>query len=190
MLFSYACTETQPARGPATPLFYVFTEPIGTTNGGIAGFGLLIAQYSTFSAQINDLWPIRGAARRFSAVAPGLGLRSPTGEDRKRRQLAGRNLSVKSVTGPGRRRKILLEFAFHPLVLLGVGRGFLLLGDVRPTLGIFGIHLEPFFQSGLGVRLDGIGGTFRLAHTAVDALVRMDNQHVVAFVEAVYGADL
>src|SRR6267378_8170778 len=151
---------------------------------------LAIAQYSTFSVKINDLWPIRGAARPFSAVSPGLGLRSTTGEDRNRRQLAGRNLSVKSVTGTWSRRKILLEFAFHPLVLLGVGRGFLLLGDVRPALGIFGIHLEPFFQSGLGVGLDGIRGTFRLAHTAVDAFVRMDDQHVVAFVETVHGADL
>src|SRR6266478_8032967 len=79
-------------------------EPIGTTNGGIAGFGLLIAQYSTFSAKINDLWPIRGAARRFSAVSPGLGLRSTSGEDRKRRQIFGQNLSAKSVTGTWSRR--------------------------------------------------------------------------------------
>ena len=100
------------------------------------------------------------------------------------------DLSVKSVAGTWSRRKIFLEFAFNPLIILGVGRGFLLLGDVRPALGIFGIYLEPFFQSGLGVGLDGIGGTFRLAHTAVDAFVRMDDQHVVAFVETVHGADL
>src|SRR6266576_7267037 len=68
------------------------------------------------------------------------------------------DLSVKSVTGIWSRRKIFLEFAFHPLILLGFGRGFLLLRDVRQALGIFGIHLEPFFQSGLGVWLDGIGG--------------------------------
>jgi hypothetical protein len=120
-------------------------EPIGTTNGGIAGFGLLMGQYSTFSVKINDLWPNRGAARPFSAVSSGLGLRSVTGEDRKRHQISGQNLTLKSVTGTWCRRKILLEFAFHPLKILGVGRGFLLLGDVRPALGIFGIYLEPFF---------------------------------------------
>src|SRR5258705_12056816 len=106
-------------------------------------------------------------SRRCEAVfgrIPRIRVRSTTGEDRKRRQLAGRNLSVKSVTGTWSRRKILLEFAFHPLVLLGVGRGFLLLGDVRPTLGIFGFHLEPFFKYTLCVELDGIRGTFTLAH--------------------------
>src|SRR6266478_9413120 len=95
-----------------------------------------------------------------------------------------------SVAGPRSRRKIFLEFPFHTLKILGVGRGFLLLGDVRPGLGIFGIHLEPFFQARLGIGLDGVGGTFWLAHSAVDTFIGMDDQHVVAFVEAIYGADL
>jgi hypothetical protein len=95
----------------------------------------------------------------------------------------------RSVAGARSRRKIFLEFAFHTLKILGVGRGFLLLGDVRPGLGIFGIHLKPFFQARLGIGLDGVGGTFGLAHTAVDTFIRMNDQHIVAFVEAVYGAD-
>src|ERR1700722_1236636 len=94
-----------------------------------------------------------------------------------------------SVAGSWSRRKIFLELAFHTLEILGVGRGFLLLGDIRPALGVFGIHLKPLFQARFGIRLDGIGWAFGLAHAAVDAFVRMDHQHIVAFVEAVDGAD-
>jgi len=51
-------------------------------------------------------------------------------------------------------------------------------------------YLEPFFEAGLGVRLDGVGRTFGFAHPAIDAFVRMDHQHVLALVEAIDGADL
>src|ERR1700678_3034062 len=95
-----------------------------------------------------------------------------------------------SVAGTGIRRKIFLELALFPLEILGVARGFLLLGNIRPSLGIFGVDLEPLFEARLGIRLDGVGGTFRLAHTAIDALVRMDDQHVLALVKAIDGADL
>src|SRR4051812_30834988 len=63
----------------------------------------------------------------------------------------------RSVAVPGFWRKIFLELAFLALEILGVGRGFLLLGDVRPGLGVFGIHLQPLLQPGLGVGLDRIG---------------------------------
>src|SRR5260221_5817806 len=94
-----------------------------------------------------------------------------------------------SVSGAGLLGKILLELAFHALEILRVGRGFLLLGDVRPALGVFGIHLEPLLQPRFGVWLDGVGGTFGFAYAAVDAFVRMDDQHVLTLVEAVDGAD-
>src|ERR1700760_2842911 len=48
---------------------------------------------------------------------------------------------------------------------------------------------EPLLQARLGVRLDRIRRAFRFADTAVDAFVRMDHQHVVALVEAIYRAD-
>ncbi|GCC47638.1 hypothetical protein chiPu_0031496, partial [Chiloscyllium punctatum] len=64
------------------------------------------------------------------------------------------------------------------------------LGDVRPALGVVAVDLEPLFQARLGVRLDGVGRTFRLAYAAIDAFVRMDDQHVLALVEAIDGADL
>ena len=42
----------------------------------------------------------------------------------------------------------------------------------------------------LGVGLDGVHGALRLANAAVDALVRIDNEHGLTFVETVYRADL
>ena len=47
-----------------------------------------------------------------------------------------------------------------------------------------------FLQPGLRKSgLDYVGGAFGLANAAVDALVGMDDQHVLALVEAVDGAD-
>ena len=93
------------------------------------------------------------------------------------------------VARPRCRRKIFFKLTFHPLEFLCVCRGFLFLGDIRPGLGIFGIHLEPLFEARLGVGLDGVGGTLGFAYAAIDALVRMDDQHVFTLVEAVHGAD-
>src|SRR5246127_244264 len=95
-----------------------------------------------------------------------------------------------SVTGAGGWRKIFLKLPFDALEFFRVGRRFLLLGDIRPRLGVLGIHLEPLFQAGLGVGLDRVRRAFRLAHAAVDAFVRVDHQHVLALVKAIYRADL
>ncbi|GGA35162.1 hypothetical protein GCM10011499_00560 [Pelagibacterium lentulum] len=45
-------------------------------------------------------------------------------------------------------------------------------------------------QAAFGIGLDGFGGAFRLANAAIDAFVRMDDEHVFAFVEAVDRTDL
>src|ERR1700723_2687219 len=94
-----------------------------------------------------------------------------------------------SVASPSIGRKIFLELAFFALEILGVGRGFLLLGNIWPGFGIFAVHFKPLFEPRLGIRLDRVGGTFGLAHAAIDALVRMDDQHVLALVKAIDGAD-
>ena len=52
------------------------------------------------------------------------------------------------------------------------------------------LTFEPFLEARLGVRLDRVDRAFRLADAAVDALVRVDDEHVLAFVEAVDGTDL
>src|ERR1700738_1580153 len=74
-----------------------------------------------------------------------------------------------SVAGTGFLGKIFLELAFDALEILGVGGRVLLLGDVGPALGVFGVDLEPLLQPRLGVRLDGVRRAFGLANAAVDA---------------------
>jgi hypothetical protein len=80
----------------------------------------------------------------------------------------------------------LLEFVRHPIPILAVRRRVFLGGDVRPSLGVLGIDLQPLLQARLGVRFDGIGRAFRLADTSIDAFVGVDDEHVLAFVEAVH----
>ena len=61
--------------------------------------------------------------------------------------------------------------------------------DIGPSLGILPVHLEPFFEARLRVRLDGVHWAFRLAHPAIDALVGVDHQHIGALIEAIHGAN-
>src|SRR5436853_2194045 len=80
----------------------------------------------------------------------------------------------------------LAGFAFPVLV---VGRRVALHRDIRPDLRILGIQLDEFLQPRFGVRLDRFDRAFRLAYAAIDAFVRVDDEHVLALVEAVHGAD-
>src|SRR5581483_6090210 len=100
--------------------------------------------------------------------------------------------------GAGRRRGLaaalgaeeLVELALHPLVLVGILRRRLLAGDVGPGGGVFAVELEPALGRALAVRDDRLGGAFRLAHAAIDAFVGVDDQHVLALVEAIHRANL
>src|SRR5215211_2697277 len=74
----------------------------------------------------------------------------------------------------------------HVFPCLGVGRRFLFDRNVGPDLGKIRVQLKPFLQTRLGIRLDGVDRAFRLADTAIDAFVRMNDEHVLAFVEAVH----
>src|SRR5262249_13565136 len=71
----------------------------------------------------------------------------------------------------GVRREKLRELIGFTIPLLRVGRRFTLDGDVRPSLRVFGIHFKPLLETAFGVGTNGVRGTFRLAHTAIDALV-------------------
>jgi hypothetical protein len=84
---------------------------------------------------------------------------------------------------------MLFELIGDALPLLGIrGRGFF--GrDIGPNLCIFGINAKPAFDAGLGIGLDRLDGAFRLADPTIDAFIRMDDQHVLALVKAIYGAD-
>src|SRR5512136_2288668 len=82
-----------------------------------------------------------------------------------------------------------IKLAWLAVPFLGVGRRLALDGDVRPVLSHLGVELKPLLETFLGVGLDSLGGALRLAYAAVDALVRMDHEHVLALVEAVHRTD-
>src|SRR6266850_8580871 len=86
---------------------------------------------------------------------------------------------------PGFRRKVLLELLRNAFPGVGVGRRRALARDVGPLDREVGVQLEPLIRLAVGVGQDRRGRAFGLAHPAVDALVGVDHQHVVAFVEAV-----
>ena len=82
-----------------------------------------------------------------------------------------------------------LALCCHPVPFLGIRQRFFLLIDVRPYFGIFCIKAQPILQVRVGVRLDRLDWAFWLAHSAIDALVWMDDEHVLAFVKAVDRTD-
>jgi len=92
-----------------------------------------------------------------------------------------------SITCARVRRKI-LEFVRLPLPLLPVGRGRFFDRDIWPDFCVFRIQRQPFLKPWSGIRRNGIDGTFRFANATVDAFVGMDDEHVLALVEAVHGA--
>ena len=59
-----------------------------------------------------------------------------------------------------------------------------------PDFRVFRIQRQPFLKPRLGVRLDRVDRAFRHADPAIDAFVRVDDEHVLALVEAVHGANL
>jgi len=92
--------------------------------------------------------------------------------------------------GAGFIGKEFLEFVRNTLPILSVGRGRSVLRDVRPFLSVFGIYREPLFEAGFCVGLDRFRGALRFTHAAVDAFIGMDDEHVLAFVEAIDRANL
>src|SRR5262249_58124607 len=83
-------------------------------------------------------------------------------------------------------RKI-LEFVRLALPLLPIGRGRFFDLNIWPDFCVFRIKRQPFLKPGFAISLDGIDGAFRFAYATVDAFVRMDDEHVLALVEAATG---
>ena len=94
-----------------------------------------------------------------------------------------------SIAFAGVFREISLEFACDAIKLLGVCRRVTLDGDIWPFWRVFRVDFQPLFKTWFGIRFDRVGRAFRLANTAIDAFVRMDDQHVFTLVETVHGAD-
>lgn len=95
-----------------------------------------------------------------------------------------------SAAGSGVRTEVRLELAFHAVPFLRICGRRAFLGDIGPGFGILRIQAQPFFQSRLSIRLDGFRRAFRLANAAIDTDFRIDHQHVLTLIEAVYRADL
>src|SRR5947209_15311730 len=75
-----------------------------------------------------------------------------------------------------------------PLPLLRIGWGRFFDRNIWPDFRVFRIQRQPFLKPRLGVGLDRVDRALRLAHPAIDAFVRVDDEHVFALVEAVHGA--
>ena len=82
-----------------------------------------------------------------------------------------------------------VEFAGLAVPFLAIGGAVALDCDVRPGLGVVGVDLQPLVEARLSVRLDRLGRAFRLADAAVDALIRVDDEHVLALIETVHRTD-
>src|SRR6476660_9075618 len=94
-----------------------------------------------------------------------------------------------SITRAGICREV-LEFVRLPLPLLRVGWGRFFDRNLWPDSRIFRIQRQPCLKPRLGVELDRVDRALRLAHPAIDAFVRVDDEHVLTLVEAVHGANL
>ncbi len=82
-------------------------------------------------------------------------------------------------------RKEFLELVLVVDKVIGVWRRVLFRRDIRPFFRIIAINLKPLFQIRFGIGLDGLHRAFRFAYAAIDAFIRVDDQHVLAFVETV-----
>ena len=90
---------------------------------------------------------------------------------------------------PGASEKYLSSLPLSPSPLFCVRQRVFLGDDNRPKFGIFAIELDPLVHVRLCVRPDRICRTFWFTDTAIDALVRVYHQHVLAFVETVHRTD-
>jgi hypothetical protein len=84
--------------------------------------------------------------------------------------------------------KISLEFASFAIKGLGFGRSLALYRYIWPRARHISVQLKPFLKPRFGVRLDRFGRALRFADAAVNTFVGMDNQHIFAFVKAIYRA--
>ena len=81
--------------------------------------------------------------------------------------------------------EIFFKLALHAVKLFGIGHGGGLAGDIGPDRGEPGVDLKPFFQARFSVGANGFGGAFGFTDATINALVGMDDEHVLPFIEAV-----
>ena len=111
----------------------------------------------------------------------------PAGEDTfGTRKLHGPAL----ITLAGVGTEVFIEFIGYIHKVVGIGRCRLLPRDVGPNRRVLAVEVEPLFKSRFRIRLDSVNRAFRLANTAIDAFVRVDDEHVLTLVEAIHRAYL
>src|SRR3990167_3545646 len=143
-------------------------------------------------------WPLRhSTSSARGRVSRGQMTRCVPMEDRVASKKKGRenpprlDCSIRGLVALARiGREERLELVLDTLIFVGVGGGFLFDRDVRPFGAELAVHLEPLFKPALGVGQDRLGRAFGFAHAAVDAFVRIDDEHILALIETVDGAHL
>ena len=85
----------------------------------------------------------------------------------------------------------LIEFVWRPIPFVGISKGLPSDRDYGPNLCQYRIQIDKFPLIGRHITFgeDGLRGAFRYAKRAIDTLVRVNRQKVVALVEAINGAD-
>src|SRR5712691_1902097 len=132
------------------------------------------------------MWWLNSADTTPGAVESGVS-RASLASGWPARQALRRKRGLIAASGLGRE---VLELALDAVPLLGIGRRFLLDRDIGPGFRVFGVEGQPLLKARLGIGLDRLGRAFGFADAAIDALVRMDDEHVLALVEAIDGAHL
>ena len=82
-------------------------------------------------------------------------------------------------------RKIFFVFCFFIFEGVGVKRRSLLGRYIWPRFRELPVYFQPLIGSGFRIGLNRIDRTLGLAYTAVNTLIRMDHEHILAFIEAV-----
>ena len=87
-------------------------------------------------------------------------------------------------------REIPLKLSSDAVEFLGIRGWITAIGYVRPGFRKLGVEPQPILQARRGIGQDGFRRAFWFADPAVDALIRMDDEHILPFVETVDGTDL
>ena len=82
-------------------------------------------------------------------------------------------------------RKEGFQLARAAVIVFRIGLRLPLDSNIGPDLCIFAIQAKPIFKVRLSIGLDRFRRTFRLADAAVNAFVRVNDQHILPFVEAI-----
>jgi len=83
-----------------------------------------------------------------------------------------------------------LQFIGLPLPFLGISRWRFFSRNVWPNFRVFRIQQQPLLKPCVRVGFYRVYRAFRHADAAVNAFVRVDDEHVLALVETIHGAHL